>query len=108
MTMLLLRFFLSEAHARGFRCTGLVDRRVEDPLLEERLIRIRAQLTAALALHSMLTDMGFVVEATIDLHPLVQFAQGRDIIGRREASILMQINKEANEAKHLLVFLSRL
>ena len=61
MAKMMLRTFLSRAHARALQSTGLVDLEVSDSLLEERLIRIRAQVTAALALRVMLTEMGFAV-----------------------------------------------
>ncbi len=58
MDLLPLRTLLSDAHVRGLEGTGLLDREVTDPLLEERMHRIRAQLTAALALRSLLVDLG--------------------------------------------------
>ena len=66
------------------------------------MVRIHAQITAALVLHSKLAEFGFI-EATlsdIDLAPLVKVALEQEIVGRKEGKVLMQINKEANEAKH--------
>ena len=45
-----LRLLVSDAHAWALAATGLLDRDVEDLLFEERMHRIRTQLTAALAL----------------------------------------------------------
>ena len=109
MALLILRTFLSDAHARGLEATGLLDREVTDPLLEERLVRIRAQITCALALRAMLTDLGFRdMPRTIDLRDMVATCVLNGILNRRHASILLQINKEANEAKHVVDFVSRL
>ena len=108
MAMMLLRTFLGRAHARALEATGLLDREVTDPLREERLIRIRAQITAALALRSVLAEMGFPVPGSIDLCPLVEVARVNSILNRREAAVLLRINADANEAKHELEFRSRL
>ena len=108
MAMMILRTFLSSAHERALQNTGILDLAVEDTLLEERLTRIRTQITAALAIRHVLTEMGFEVPDTIDLHPLVDISRAQKIFGAREASVLMKLNREANEAKHQLVFASRL
>ena len=108
MAMMILRTFLSSAHERALQNTGILDLAVEDTLLEERLTRIRTQITAALAIRQVLTEMGFEVPGTIDLHPLVYISRVQKIFGPKEASILMNLNIEANEAKHQLVFASRL
>ena len=107
MAMMKLRTFLSSRHEHALEHTGLLDDVVQDPLLEERMVRIRAQITAAIALHAKLAEMGFQVAMTIDLAPLVKVAEEQEIVSRREAKVLMQINMEANEAKHELVFLPR-
>ena len=107
-----LRTFLSDAHTRGLVGTGLLDREVTDPLLEERMHRLRTQVTAALALRSLLQELEIVEQAglddRLDLAPLVYRARTAGILNRREAGILLQINLEANEAKHALFFVSRL
>ena len=108
MTMLCLRTFVSEAHARALQSSGLLDREVADPLMEERLTRIRAQITAALALHEQLTEMGYEIDAAIDLYPLVRFAQAHGILNKRQAGVLLKINMDANQAKHELIYVSRL
>jgi hypothetical protein len=91
--------------------TGLLDEEVRDPLLEERMVRIRAQITAAMVLNAKLEEMGFQVaqrrHMTIDLASLVALAEDQGILTRKEAKVLMRINNEANEAKHALVFDSR-
>ena len=86
---------------------GLLDQEVEDPFLDERMVRIRAQLTAALALQKKLESMGYPVDQEMELSSLVNLSQQQELMTRKEAKILMQINKEANEAKHRLVFLPR-
>ena len=104
-----LRTFLSDAHALGLRgVRELVDLPVEDPLLDERLTRIRAQVIASLALRKMLGDMGFDLPPGLDLRPLVDVASANRILNRREAGILYHLNELANEAKHELVFRPRL
>ena len=108
MALQSLRTFLSEAHARALVSTGLLDREVADPLLEERLTRINAQIIASLALHSMLTEMGYEIDASMDLRPLVRFAEVQGLLGKREVGVLLTINRLANEAKHELVFRARL
>ena len=109
MAMLILRAFRSRAHARALEATGLLDREATDPLLEERLVRMRAQIICALALRAVLTEMGFQdMPRHIDLRPMVATAALHDIPNAREVSILLQINKEANEAKHAVDFVSRL
>ena len=108
MAMVSLRTFVSEAHARVLVTAGLLDREVADPLMEERLTRIRAQIIASLALHEQLTEMGFEIDASIDLYPLVRFAQSYGILNQRQVGVLLQINMEANQAKHELHFASRL
>ena len=107
MAMVSLRTFVSEAHARVL-VPALLDREVADPLMEERLTRIRAQIIASLALHEQLTEMGFEIDASIDLYSLVRFAQIRGILHLRQVGVLLQINMEANQAKHELHFSSRL
>jgi hypothetical protein len=102
--MMKLRTYLSGNHAKVLP-TWLLDELVTDKHLEERMVRICAQITAALVLHSKLAELSFI-EATlsdIDLAPLVKVALEKEIVGHKEGKILMQINLEANEAKHRLV-----
>ena len=101
----MLRTFLSRAHARALQNTGILDLVVSDTLLEERLTLTHAQITAAVAIRQVLTGMGF---QTIDLRPLVGICKAQSIFGAREAAVLLGLNTEANEAKHQIVFLSRL
>ena len=108
MAMLVLRTFLSDAMVRGLEHTGLLDREVCDPLLEERLNRIRRQLTAALVIHGALQELKIDAPNTINLLPLIEICRHFDIIGRIEAKVLMDINGDANEAKHRLHFVSKL
>ena len=104
-----LRLLVSDTHARGLAETGLLDRDVEDPLFEERMHRIRTQLTSTLALRQILFELEIDnVPATLDLAPLVTLAKQEDILGRTGTGILMQLNNDANEAKHDLIFQSRL
>lgn len=108
MALLVLASFVSNAHARALVSSGLLNREVTDPLLEERLVRIRAQIVAGIALNEMLTEMGFDVSRSIDLHFLVGVAVAHDILNKRQAGVLREINLLANEAKHELAFMSRL
>ena len=108
MAMVSLRTFVSEAHARALVTSGLLDREVADPLMEERLTRVRAQITASLSLHEQLTEKGFEIDASIDLYPLVRFAQSHGILNQRQVGVLLKINMEPNQAKHELIFPSRL
>jgi len=111
MAMMKLRTFLSSRHEYALEHTGLLDEEVRDPLLEERMLRIRAQITAGLALHAKLTEMGFQVcqhpHQSLDLAHLVGVAERHEILTHREAKVLKRINMEANEAKHALVFVPR-
>ena len=108
MAMVSLRTFASEAHARALVSSGLLDREVADPRMEERFVRIRAQIIASLSLHEQLTEMGFEIDASIDLYPLVRFAQSHGALNHRQVGVLLDINMEANQAKHELIFPSRL
>ena len=108
MAMLVLRTFLSDAMVRALEHTGLLDREVSDPLLEERLNRIRRQLIAALVIHGVLQELQIDAPNTIDLLPLVEICKHFGIIGIKGARVLMDINGEANEAKHELHFISKL
>ena len=114
MAMMILRTFLGLRHAHALeKCMGfgedpgLLDVEVQDPFLDERMVRIRAQLTAALALQRKLEEMGFPVENEMELASLVNLSQEQELMTRKEAKVLMQINAEGNEAKHRLVFLPR-
>ena len=72
----------------------LLDKEVIDPLLEERLLRIRAQLTAALALREVLQELGvrrpgrngadYIEE--IDLHGLAREAYTVGIMKEQEVN----------------------
>ena len=94
----------------------LLDKEVLDPLLEERLLRIRAQLTAALALREILQDLeirrhdgsraAYIEE--MDLNRLAREAFTTGLIHKSEMNCLLHINKEANEAKHMFAFRSSL
>ena len=108
MAVLRLALLVSRAHQRALHACGILERSVQDFLFEERLLRIQAQLTAAIAIREILTEMGFEVPNTIDLAPLVEIAGTECIFNRRECDVLLQINREANEAKHDMVFRSRI
>jgi hypothetical protein len=109
--MMKLRTFLSSRHEYALEESGLLDEEVQDPLFEERMLRIRAQLTAGLALNAKLTEMGFQVSQHphqgLDLAHLVEVAERHEIISKRQGGVLKRINGEANEAKHRLVFVPR-
>ena len=102
-----LRIFLSSAHVNGLRrVRALVDTEVDDPLLEERLHHIRAQVMCALVLRSVLAELGVedAHENRLDLAYHVDMGFYHGILGRREVGILMLLNARANAAKHELVF----
>ena len=61
-----------------------------------------------LSLHEQLTEMGFEIDASIDLYPKVRFAQSYGILNQGQVGVLLRINMEANQAKHELIFPSRL
>ena len=107
-----LRAFLSDAHQRGLSgLSVLMDTSIADPQLEERLHRIRTHVMCAVALRTMLTGMGFggpTLSERLDLAPLIELAQTNGVLNRRERGILWDLNTMANEAKHDLVFRSRL
>ena len=104
-----LRLLLSEDHICGFReHPELLDIGAVDPFAEERLHRIVTQLTAALVLKSILSQRCIDTGNSMDLTVLVRRAQKNAIINAREAGILKRLNQLANEAKHDLVFHSRL
>ena len=104
-----LRWLLSEAHIRGFReHPHLLDIEAFDPLNEERLVRIATQLTAALILKEQLRLRGVHTGNAMDLTAMVDLAYAYAIINAREAGILKELNRLANEAKHDLAFVSRL
>ena len=103
-----LRAFLSDAHQRAFSPEGILDRQVEDPLLEERLHRFHTQITAAYALRDALSELSIPVHGnSLDLVPLIETAWQHGLIDPKEKAILLNINKFANEAKHQLHFASR-
>ena len=70
--------------------------------------RIITQITAALALRELLFELGVATTDKLDLLPLIDLAISHEIITLKEGQILYQINYEANDAKHLLRFSSRL
>ncbi len=109
MDLLPLRLLLSEAHAEALEGTGLLDRVVLDPLLEERMHRIRTQLTAALGLRSLLVEAGSedLPDQLMDLAPLVEEARTAGLLRPKAAAVLHQLNREAIDAKHALAFVPR-
>ena len=75
--------------------------------VDQPVQRLRAQLTAALALRRLLLDMGFEnLPEQLDLVPLVAVAQGAKLLHPRAAGILLRLNRDANEANHALDFIS--
>ena len=104
-----LRLLLSTAHQRGLRrVSRLLDEEADDPLFAERMQRIHVQIVAAFALRSMLKEMGIATRNLLDLHDLVDTAASYRLLDRRQVGILKELNRQANEAKHNLVFPSRL
>ena len=85
----------------------LCDREVTDPLLEERLSRIRAQIVAALALRQMITELGYDdMPDTLDLKPLVEYAEDRELLHLKAVRTLLYVNGLSNKAKHAIAFRS--
>ena len=107
-----LRAFLSNRHQRAFTPWGIIDRVVDDPQVGERMHYFMAQVTAAYGLRSALEDIGVEVRLrdrnSLDLCPLAQLARHHQLITRVEYRILMEINDQANTAKHQVRFPSRL
>ena len=106
-----LRMFLSRWQERLFKRGGahVIDRQVTDPLLDERMQRIQAQLTAAFALHEILEEVGDPVPRDLfDLSILVLRARRSGVIEWDQVRVFTEINRLANEAKHRLSFMSRL
>ena len=106
-----MRLFLSERHQRKLHKSWILDRRVDDPLFEERLEHIRAQLCAALALRSALIeikipDVNWREDDSVDLKPLIAAAVRASLIDENGAGILNELNRRANLAKHLINFRS--
>ena len=83
-----LRAFVSDAHQKGLDDCWLLDFKVADPYLEERLTLIRRQVIAALGLHAALSGMGCDPPDTIDLLPLVDKALGMEMLSPKHAGIL--------------------
>ena len=108
MERLVLRTFLSDAMARALEHTGLLDREVADPLLEERLNRIRLQLSAALVIHGVLQELQIDAPNTMDLLPLIEICFQIGILDDTAAKLLSNINADANKAKHQRDFISKL
>ena len=107
--MVTLRSLLSDAHQRGLGGLGrLLDEEAEDALHAERIQRIQTQVVAAIALQRILRDMGFYTSNDLDLWYLINMAVDQELLTRREAGILRELDRLANEAKHYLVFQSRL
>ena len=113
--MVNLRPFLSDEHQHGLRAIArLLDDEVGDPLYAERIQRIHTQIIVGLVLRNILRDLvsGDQVpppssDESLDLRPLVEAALQFRIIGRRESGILLELNRQANEAKHQLFFIPR-
>ena len=108
LTMQSLRAFVSDAHQKGLDDCWLLDFKVADPYLEERLMLIRRQVIAALGLHAALSSMGCDPPDTIDLLPLVNKALEMETLSPKHVGILRALNKQANAAKHALAFRSHL
>ena len=113
-----LRPLLSSRHVEALggntsTPSWLLDRIIEDPLLEERLEHIRVQIFAAQALHSVLAEMSLLPSAfglvdMVDLIMLIEAGKRAGILNNPEAGILRELNKRANNAKHKLIFRSLL
>ena len=104
-----LRNLLSNGDARALRAVSvLLDMPVADPLNAIRTKYIHTQIIAALALRSLVRDMGFELDNRIDLSQLIRLCRSSGIIGAREERVLWGINQRGNRAKHELLFRPRL
>ena len=106
-----LRSFLSTRHVNILERTGLLDRPVTDPLLEERFVHIRLQILSALVLRDALIEVGNEEVSgwnSIDLLPMIALAKRVGILDERGAAIFRVLNTRGNIAKHELEFRSRL
>ena len=107
--MTTLRTLLSHGQLRGLASLGrLLDEPNEDPQFAERMQRIHVQLMVALGLRKILGDMGYHLGNELDLVELIEFGVHEEILNRREARVLYDINSLANEAKHCINMRSRL
>ena len=101
--------YLSDAHVRGLAATGLLDREINGHDLMERSQLFAKQLMASFALRQMIgDDLGYDLPPELDLLPLINLAETYHFLGRRHCMILRDINKQANLAKHMVVFRSNL
>ena len=106
-----LRTFLSRRHVVALERTGLLDRPVMDPLLEERFQHIRLQILSALVLRQALVEVGCEEVAqwnSIDLLPMIARAAAIGVLDDKGAKIFRTLNQRGNIAKHELVFQSLL
>ena len=87
----------------------MADRQIDDPLMEERVLRFQAQIVAAHTLIAILRENGISHRYnTTDLLDLVELAFHHRLIGGTARRCLLDINSAANEAKHRLDFRSRM
>ena len=107
-----LRHVSSARMIKAFEEEGLgaiLDIVVEDPLAEERVQRIRAQLIAAMALYEFFVELNIPMTAeqrnSLDLLTFVPLLTS--LASVRVLNHLRFINKLANEAKHQRQFRSR-
>ena len=104
-----LRNLLSDGDARALRAVSvLLDAPVSDPLTAIRTQYIHTQIIAALALRSLVRDMGFELDNRIDLSQLIRLCRSSGIISAREERVLWGMNDRGNKAKHVLLFQPRL
>ena len=108
--MEVLRTFLSPRHVDALERTGLLDRQVTDPRLEERFLHIRLQILSALVLREALMEVGVEDPRwnSIDLLPIIALARKVGILDARGAAIFRDFNKKGNIAKHEMEFRSLL
>ena len=108
-----LRALVSEARQRAFSYGhGVADIIVEDPLLQERMHQILAQIVLEQALYIILLNSDYPqpieLSAHFDIPWMIRRAKEQGLISKREARELHAINREANQAKHELGFRPRL
>ena len=101
-----LRGYLREGHQSVFPEGSLVDAPCEE-ISPDRIQWIVAQLVAQATLGRKLREPGLLppgVPPAQTLPEMIAQAEAYRLVTRKQAGVLMQVNREANEAKHGLHF----
>ena len=100
-------------HNKHGEPSWLLDRLVYEPFFDERVRHIKAQIIAGLVLRDALldragVDVPYEILRRADLKPLIDWARAAGFISEDDAHALRKLNKWGNEAKHHVMFRSRL